>query len=181
MVEEGLITKEEAILRIDPKSIDQLLHKTFSKDGLKEAKEIGEGLAASPGAASGKVYFDCKSIKENGGGILVRVETSPEDIEGMNIAEGILTVRGGMTSHAAVVARGMGKCCVCGCSELTINEEKKELESRGVIIKEGEYISLDGSSGKVYFRPKFLRVKSNFSAAFEKFISWVDSKQELLE
>ena len=135
MVEEGLITKEEAILRIDPKSIDQLLHKTFSKDGLKEAKEIGEGLAASPGAASGKVYFDCKSIKENGGGILVRVETSPEDIEGMNIAEGILTVRGGMTSHAAVVARGMGKCCVCGCSELTINEEKKELESRGVIIK----------------------------------------------
>ena len=178
MVEEGLITKEEAILRIDPKSIDQLLHKTFSKDGLKEAKEIGEGLAASPGAASGKVYFDCKSIKENGGGILVRVETSPEDIEGMNIAEGILTVRGGMTSHAAVVARGMGKCCVCGCSELTINEEKKELESRGVVIKEGEYISLDGSSGKVYLG-EVPKSEIELSGAFEKFISWVDEVRTL--
>ena len=178
MVEEGLITKEEAILRIDPKSIDQLLHKTFSKDGLKEAKEIGEGLAASPGAASGKVYFDCKSIKENGGGILVRVETSPEDIEGMNIAEGILTVRGGMTSHAAVVARGMGKCCVCGCSELTINEEKKELESRGVVIKEGEFISLDGSSGKVYLG-EVPKSEIELSGAFEKFISWVDEIRTL--
>ena len=178
MVEEGLITKEEAILRIDPKSIDQLLHKTFSKEGLKEAKEIGEGLAASPGAASGKVYFDCKSIKENGGGILVRVETSPEDIEGMNIAEGILTVRGGMTSHAAVVARGMGKCCVCGCSELTINEEKKELESRGVTIKEGEYISLDGSSGKVYLG-EVPKSEIELSGAFEKFISWVDEVRTL--
>lgn len=178
MVEEGLITKEEAILRIDPKSIDQLLHKTFSKEGLKEAKEIGEGLAASPGAASGKVYFDCKSIKENGGGILVRVETSPEDIEGMNIAEGILTVRGGMTSHAAVVARGMGKCCVCGCSELTINEEKKELESRGVVIKEGEYISLDGSSGKVYLG-EVPKSEIELSGAFEKFISWVDETRTL--
>lgn len=178
MVEEGLITKEEAILRIDPKSIDQLLHKTFSKEGMKEAKEIGEGLAASPGAASGKVYFDCKSIKENGGGILVRVETSPEDIEGMNIAEGILTVRGGMTSHAAVVARGMGKCCVCGCSELTINEEKKELESRGVVIKEGEYISLDGSSGKVYLG-EVPKSEIELSGAFEKFISWVDETRTL--
>ena len=178
MVEEGLITKEEAILRIDPKSIDQLLHKTFSKDGLKEAKEIGEGLAASPGAASGKVYFDCKSIKENGGGILVRVETSPEDIEGMNIAEGILTIRGGMTSHAAVVARGMGKCCVCGCSELTINEEKKELESRGVVIKEGEYISLDGSNGKVYLG-EVPKSEIELSGAFEKFISWVDEIRTL--
>lgn len=178
MVEEGLITKEEAILRIDPKSIDQLLHKTFSKEGLKEAKEIGEGLAASPGAASGKVYFDCKSIKENGGGILVRVETSPEDIEGMNIAEGILTVRGGMTSHAAVVARGMGKCCVCGCSELTINEKKKELESRGVVIKEGEYISLDGSSGKVYLG-EVPKSEIELSGAFEKFISWVDEIRTL--
>lgn len=178
MVEEGLITKEEAILRIDPKSIDQLLHKTFSKGGLKEAKEIGEGLAASPGAASGKVYFDCKSIKENGGGILVRVETSPEDIEGMNIAEGILTVRGGMTSHAAVVARGMGKCCVCGCSELTINEEKKELESRGVVIKEGEFISLDGSSGKVYLG-EVPKSEIELSGAFEKFISWVDEVRTL--
>lgn len=178
MVEEGLITKEEAILRIDPRSIDQLLHKTFSKEGLKDAKEIGEGLAASPGAASGKVYFDCKSIKENGGGILVRVETSPEDIEGMNIAEGILTVRGGMTSHAAVVARGMGKCCVCGCSELTINEEKRELESRGVVIKEGEFISLDGSSGKVYLG-EVPKSEIELTGAFEKFISWVDEVRTL--
>ncbi len=178
MVEEGLITKEEAILRIDPKSIDQLLHKTFSKEGLKEAKEMGEGLAASPGAASGKVYFDCKAIKENGGGILVRVETSPEDIEGMNIADGILTVRGGMTSHAAVVARGMGKCCVCGCSELTINEDKKELESRGIVIKEGEYISLDGSSGKVYMG-EVPKTEIELSGAFEKFINWVDEVRDL--
>ena len=178
MVEEGLITKEEAILRIDPKSIDQLLHKTFSKDGLKEAKEIAEGLAASPGAASGKVFFDCKAIRENGGGILVRVETSPEDIEGMNIAEGILTVRGGMTSHAAVVARGMGKCCVCGCSELTVNEEKRELESRGVIIKEGDYISIDGSSGKVYMG-EVPKTEIELTGAFEKFINWVDEIRDL--
>ena len=178
MVEEGLITKEEAILRIDPKSIDQLLHKTFSKDGLKEAKEIAEGLAASPGAASGKIFFDCKAIKENGGGILVRVETSPEDIEGMNIAEGILTVRGGMTSHAAVVARGMGKCCVCGCSELTVNEEKRELESRGVIIKEGDYISIDGSSGKVYMG-EVPKTEIELTGAFEKFINWVDEIRDL--
>lgn len=178
MVEEGLITKEEAILRIDPKSIDQLLHKTFSKDGLKNAKEIAEGLAASPGAASGKVYFDCKSIKENGGGILVRIETSPEDIEGMNIADGILTIRGGMTSHAAVVARGMGKCCVCGCSELTINEERKELESRGIVIKEGEYISLDGSNGKVYLG-EVPKSEIELSGTFEKFINWVDETRTL--
>ena len=178
LVEEGLITKEEAILRIDPKSIDQLLHKTFSKEGVENAKEIGEGLAASPGAASGKVFFDCKSIKENGGGILVRLETSPEDIEGMNIADGILTIRGGMTSHAAVVARGMGKCCVCGCSELTIYEERKELESRGVVIKEGEFISLDGSTGKVYLG-EIPKTEIELTGAFEKFISWVDEVRSL--
>ena len=178
LVEEGLITKEEAILRIDPKSIDQLLHKTFSKEGVENAKEIGEGLAASPGAASGKVFFDCKSIKENGGGILVRLETSPEDIEGMNIADGILTIRGGMTSHAAVVARGMGKCCVCGCSELTIYEERKELESRGVVIKEGEFISLDGSTGKVYLG-EVPKTEIELTGAFEKFISWVDEVRSL--
>lgn len=178
LVEEGLITKEEAILRIDPKSIDQLLHKTFSKEGMENAKEIGEGLAASPGAASGKVFFDCKAIKDNGGGILVRLETSPEDIEGMNIADGILTIRGGMTSHAAVVARGMGKCCVCGCSELSISEERKELESRGVIVKEGEYISLDGSTGKVYLG-EVPKTEIELTGAFEKFISWVDEVRDL--
>ncbi len=178
LVEEGLITKEEAILRIDPKSIDQLLHKTFSKEGMENAKEIGEGLAASPGAASGKVFFDCKAIKDNGGGILVRLETSPEDIEGMNIADGILTIRGGMTSHAAVVARGMGKCCVCGCSELTIYEDKKELESRGHVIKEGEFISLDGSTGKVYLG-EVPKTEIELTGAFEKFISWVDEVRDL--
>ena len=178
LVEEGLITKEEAILRIDPKSIDQLLHKTFSKEGMENAKEIGEGLAASPGAASGKVFFDCKAIKDNGGGILVRLETSPEDIEGMNIADGILTIRGGMTSHAAVVARGMGKCCVCGCSELSISEERKELESRGVIVKEGEYISLDGSTGKIYLG-EVPKTEIELTGAFEKFISWVDEVRDL--
>lgn len=178
MVEEGLITKEEAILRIDPKSIDQLLHKTFSKEALREAKEIGEGLAASPGAASGKAYFDCKGIKENGGGILVRVETSPEDIEGMNTADGILTVRGGMTSHAAVVARGMGKCCVCGCSELSIDEENKTLSAREYIIKEGDYISIDGSTGKVYLG-EVPKTEIELTGAFEKFISWVDEVRTL--
>lgn len=178
MVEEGLITKEEAILKIDPKSINQLLHKNFSKDALKEAKELAEGLAASPGAASGKVYFDCKGIKHNKGGILVRIETSPEDIEGMNIADGILTVRGGMTSHAAVVARGMGKCCVCGCSELSINEEKKELNISGITIKEGEVISIDGSSGKVYLG-EVPKTEIEISGAFEKFISWVDETRKL--
>lgn len=178
MVEEGLITKEEAILKIDPKSIDQLLHKTFSKEALRETKQIAEGLAASPGAASGKVYFDCKGVKQNNGGILVRIETSPEDIEGMNVADGILTIRGGMTSHAAVVARGMGKCCVCGCSGLVINEEEKTLVAGGVRVKEGEYISIDGSSGKVYLGdvPK---TEIDITGSFEKFISWVDEIRTL--
>ena len=178
MVEEGLITKEDAILRIDPKSIDQLLHKTFSKEALKETKQIAEGLAASPGAASGKIYFDCKGVKDNNGGILVRIETSPEDIEGMNIADGILTIRGGMTSHAAVVARGMGKCCVCGCSEISINEENKTLTASGMTIKEGEYISIDGSSGKVYLG-EVAKTEIKISGAFKKFISWVDEVRRL--
>ncbi|MFK4785521.1 pyruvate, phosphate dikinase [Fusobacterium sp. MFO224] len=178
MVEEGLITKEEAILRIDPKNVEQLLHKNFSEEGLKNAKLIAEGLAASPGAASGKVCFDCECLKKAKKGILVRIETSPEDIEGMNIAEGILTIRGGMTSHAAVVARGMGKCCVSGCSEISIDEEKKEFETRGIVIKEGDIISIDGSSGKVYLGD-IEKTEIELSGAFEKFISWVDEKRRL--
>ena len=178
MVEEGLITKEEAILRIDPKNVEQLLHKNFSEEGLRNAKLVAEGLAASPGAASGKVCFDCECLKKVKKGILVRIETSPEDIEGMNIAEGILTIRGGMTSHAAVVARGMGKCCVSGCSEITINEEKKELETRGLVIKEGDIISIDGSSGKVYLGD-IEKTDIELSGAFEKFISWVDEIRRL--
>lgn len=178
MVEEGLITKEEAISRIEPRSIEQLLHKNFSEEGLKNAKVIAEGLAASPGAASGKVYFDCESLKKAGKGILVRIETSPEDIEGMNIAEGILTVRGGMTSHAAVVARGMGKCCVSGCSEVTVNDEDRTFETRGILVKEGDTISLDGSTGKVYLGD-VEKTDIELSGAFEKFISWVDEVRTL--
>lgn len=178
MVEEKLITKKEAILRIDPKNIDQLLHKNFSTKGLKDSKVIAEGLAASPGAASGQVCFDCEALKKIKKGILVRIETSPEDIEGMNIAEGILTIRGGMTSHAAVVARGMGKCCVSGCSEISINEEKREFETRGVVVKEGDLISIDGSSGKVYLGD-IEKTDIELSGAFEKFISWVDETRRL--
>lgn len=178
MVEEGLLTKEEAILRITPKNIEQLLHKNFSNEGIKNAKLIAEGLAASPGAASGKVCFDFETLKKVDKGILVRLETSPEDIEGMNIAEGILTVRGGMTSHAAVVARGMGKCCVSGCSEISINDEKKEFETRGITVKEGEIISIDGSSGKVYLG-NVEKSEIELSGEFEKFINWVDEKRRL--
>ena len=178
MVEEKLITKKEAILRIDPKNIEQLLHKNFSIEALKNSKVIAEGLAASPGAASGQVCFDCEALKKVKKGILVRIETSPEDIEGMNIAEGILTIRGGMTSHAAVVARGMGKCCVSGCSEISINEEKREFETRGVVVKEGDLISIDGSSGKVYLGD-IEKTDIELSGAFEKFISWVDETRRL--
>lgn len=178
MVEEGLLTKEEAILRITPKNIEQLLHKNFSNEGIKNAKLIAEGLAASPGAASGKVCFDFETLKKVDKGILVRLETSPEDIEGMNIAEGILTVRGGMTSHAAVVARGMGKCCVSGCSEISINDEKKEFETRGITVKEGEIISIDGSSGRVYLG-NVEKSEIELSGEFEKFINWVDEKRRL--
>ena len=178
MVEEQLITKKEAILRIDPKNIEQLLHKNFSIKGLKDSKVIAEGLAASPGAASGQVCFDCEALKKIKKGILVRIETSPEDIEGMNLAEGILTIRGGMTSHAAVVARGMGKCCVSGCSEISINEEKREFETRGVVVKEGDLISIDGSSGKVYLGD-IEKTDIELSGAFEKFISWVDETRRL--
>ena len=155
LVDEGLIDKDEALLRVEPKSLDQLLHKTFNAEELKKATPIATGLAASPGAASGHIYFtaaDVISAKENGVEdlILVRLETSPEDIEGMNIASGILTVRGGMTSHAAVVARGLGTCCVSGCSSVTIDEENKTLTVAGKTFKEGDYMSLDGSTGNVY-------------------------------
>ena len=156
LVDEGMITKEEAVLRIEAKSLDQLLHPTFDKDSLKAGEVIGEALPASPGAAAGKVTFTAEDAKELGKGgkgervILVRLETTPEDIEGMVAAQGILTVRGGMTSHAAVVARGMGTCCVSGCGEIKINEEAKEFTLGGYTFHEGDYISLDGSTGKIY-------------------------------
>ena len=150
-----MITKEEALLRVEPKSLDQLLHPNFDANELKKATPIATGLAASPGAGCGKIYFTAEEVTEaakNGEDtILVRLETSPEDIEGMNLARGILTVRGGMTSHAAVVARGMGRCCVSGCGELTISEENKTLTTKdGKVFKEGDYISIDGTTGKVY-------------------------------
>lgn len=152
---EGMISKEEALLKVEPKQLDQLLHPTFDSEVLKSVTPIATGLAASPGAACGKIYFTAadatKHAKDGEDVILVRLETSPEDIEGMNLARGVLTIRGGMTSHAAVVARGMGRCCVSGCGELTVNEDNKTLTtSEGVVFKEGDYISIDGSTGKVY-------------------------------
>ncbi len=154
LVEEGLITKEEAVMRIEPAQLDNILHPNFDEKELKKAVRIAKGLPASPGAASGKVYFyaeDVVAAKERGEQcILVRQETSPEDIEGMNSAEGILTARGGMTSHAAVVARGMGKCCVAGCQEIRVDEESKVLKYADKEIREGDVISLNGSTGEVY-------------------------------
>ena len=184
MVEEGLITKEEAILKVDPKGLDQLLHPAFDQDALKEAEIKGTGLAASPGAASGRLYFeahDLKKAKERGEEnlILARLETSPEDIEGMAIAKGILTLRGGMTSHAAVVARGMGTCCVSGCSDIKIDEEKKTLTFKdGTILKEGDYISLDGSTGNVY-AGSIKTKEAEISGDFEKFMKWTDEVRRL--
>ena len=156
LVDEGQITPEEAVCRIEAKSLDQLLHPTFDPAALKAGEVIGQALPASPGAAAGKVCFDAETAKAAGIGgkgervILVRLETSPEDIEGMHAAQGILTVRGGMTSHAAVVARGMGTCCVSGCGEIKIDEEKKEFSLGGYTFHEGDYISLDGTTGKIY-------------------------------
>lgn len=173
MVEEGLLTKEEAILRVDPQSISQMLHKAFREESLANANAIAEGLPASPGAASGKVFFDSEAIKLNKGGILVRLETSPEDIEGMHGSEGILTVRGGMTSHAAVVARGMGKCCISGCSNIKIDEENKVMTIGDIVINEGEYISLDGTTGKVYLG-SIEKEEATLGGSFKKFMGWAD-------
>ena len=154
LYKEKMITKEEAIMRVEPERLEDLLHPRFNIDALKESKPIAKGLAASPGAATGAIYFDTESVikhhKDGEKVILVRLETSPEDIEGMHHATGVLTVRGGMTSHAAVVARGMGVCCVSGCSDITIDEENKSLKIGNTIIKEGEQMSLDGTTGNVY-------------------------------
>ena len=182
MVDEGLITEEEALMKVEPKQLDQLLHPAFDAAALKAAKEIGKGLPASPGAAAGKVVFtaeDAKAWAEAGERVvLVRLETSPEDIEGMVAAEGILTVRGGMTSHAAVVARGMGTCCVSGCEEIKMNEEAKTFELGGMTIKEGDYISLDGSTGKIY--PMDIpTVEPEISGDFARFMAWADAKRAL--
>ncbi len=183
LVESGLITKEEALLRIEPLQLNQLLHPNFDDKALKIAEVLAKGLPASPGAASGKVYFhaaDVVKAKANGEKcILVRQETSPEDIEGMVSAEGILTARGGMTSHAAVVARGMGKCCVAGCSEIRVDEDNKVIKTRsGLLINEGDQISIDGSTGNIYLG-EIKKVLPELSGNFEKFMDWVDETRVL--
>ena len=183
LVNEGMLTKEEALLKVEPKQLDSLLHPNFNVNALKEAKLVATGLAASPGAACGKIYFnalDVSKAKENKEKVLlVRLETSPEDIQGMNDAEGILTIRGGMTSHAAVVARGMGRCCVCGCGELIVNEEKKTLTTKeGHVYHEGDYLSIDGSTGKVY--DGIVETKEpSISGYFETFMNWADEVRTL--
>ena len=182
LVDEGKITPEEAVTRIEAKSLDQLLHPTFDKDALAAGKVIGSALPASPGAAAGKVYFtaeEAKAAHEKGERvILVRLETSPEDIEGMHAAEGILTVRGGMTSHAAVVARGMGTACVSGCGEIKIDEEAKTFELGGNKIVEGDYISLDGSTGNIYLGD-IKTVEASVSGNFGRIMAWADQFRTL--
>jgi len=184
LVDEGMITKEEALLRIDAKSLDQLLHPTFDKEALNEAKQIGKALPASPGAAAGYVVFNAERAKELGKGgkgdrvVLVRLETTPEDIEGMVASQGILTVRGGMTSHAAVVARGMGTCCVSGCGEIIIDEDKKEFTLGGITYHEGDYISLDGTTGTIYdgdVKTKDATLEGDFG----RIMSWADEVRTL--
>ena len=182
LVDEGKITPEEAVTRIEAKSLDQLLHPTFDPEALKGGTVIGQALPASPGAAAGKVYFtaqEAKAAHEKGERVvLVRLETSPEDIEGMHAAEGILTVRGGMTSHAAVVARGMGTCCVSGCGEISINEEEKVFELGGHEYHEGDYISLDGSTGKIY-DGDIKTQEASISGNFSRIMGWADSFRKL--
>ncbi|MBQ6991950.1 MAG: pyruvate, phosphate dikinase [Clostridia bacterium] len=184
LVDEGMISKEEAVLRIEAKSLDQLLHPTFDKDSLKAGEVIGEALPASPGAAAGKVVFTAEEAKELGKGgkgervILVRLETTPEDIEGMVAAQGILTVRGGMTSHAAVVARGMGTCCVSGCGDIKMNEEAKEFTLGGYTFHEGDYVSLDGSTGKIY-KGDIKTVEASVSGNFGRIMGWADEFRTL--
>ena len=184
LVDEGMITPEEAVLRIEAKSLDQLLHPTFDADALKEGKVIGSALPASPGAAAGKVVFSAEDAKAKGIGgkgervILVRLETTPEDIEGMVASQGILTVRGGMTSHAAVVARGMGTCCVSGCGDININEEAKTFTLGGETFKEGDFISLDGSTGKIY-KGDIKTVEASVSGNFGRIMAWADSFRRL--
>ena len=184
LVDEGKITPEEAVLRIEAKSLDQLLHPTFDAAALKAGEVIGSALPASPGAAAGKVYFTADEAKAAGKGgkgervILVRLETSPEDIEGMHASQGILTVRGGMTSHAAVVARGMGTCCVSGCGDIKIDEEAKVFELGGYTFHEGDYISLDGSTGKIY-KGDIKTVEASVGGNFGRIMAWADQFRTL--
>ena len=184
LVDEGMITEEEAVLRVEPQQLDSLLHPQFDSAALKAATVIGKGLPASPGAACGQVVFTAevaKEVVENGTMpkvILVRLETSPEDIEGMVAAQGILTVRGGMTSHAAVVARGMGTCCVSGCGEISVDYDAKCFTLAGKTYKEGDWISLDGSTGNIYGEA-VPTVEATISGDFGRFMAWADEARTL--
>ena len=184
MVEEGLIDKDQALMMVEPKQLDDLLHPQFDADDLKKKANdvIAVGLPASPGAACGSVVFTAEEAKVQATAgkkvILVRLETSPEDIEGMHVSQGILTVRGGMTSHAAVVARGMGACCVSGCGEISVDEANKQFTIHGETFKEGDVISLDGSTGKVY-RGAIATVPAKISGNFKKFMDWADERRTL--
>ncbi len=182
LVDEGMISEEEAVLRVEPKQLDSLLHPTFDAKALKAATPVGQGLAASPGAACGQIVFtaeDAKTWAERGQRVvLVRLETSPEDIEGMVASQGILTVRGGMTSHAAVVARGMGTCCVSGCSEIKMHAEEKYFTLNGRDYHEGDWISLDGSTGKIYGEA-LPTAEATISGDFGRFMAWADAARKL--
>ena len=184
LVDEGMRTEEEAVLMIDPRNLDTLLHPQFDAQKLKEAKPIGKGLGASPGAACGKVVFTAEEAEKRGTGgkgekvILVRLETSPEDISGMKASQGILTVRGGMTSHAAVVARGMGTCCVSGCGDIQMNEAKKEFKLAGKTFHEGDIISIDGSTGNIY-DGEIPTVDATIAGEFGRVMEWADKYRKL--
>ncbi len=183
LVDEGMITKEQALLMVDPKQLDALLHPQFDVKALKAATPAASALPASPGAACGKVVFTAQEAievsKTGDPVILVRLETSPEDIEGMHVSEGILTVRGGMTSHAAVVARGMGTCCVSGCGEISINEEARTFTLGGKTVNGGDFISLDGSTGNIYLE-KIPTVAATISGYFGRFMGWADEVRSLV-
>ena len=182
LVDEGMIDEEEAVLRVEPKQLDSLLHPQFDAEAVKKAEVVGKGLAASPGAACGKVVFtaeDAKEWHERGEKVvLVRLETSPEDIEGMQVAQGILTVRGGMTSHAAVVARGMGTCCVSGCGEIAVDYDNKLFTLAGKTYHEGDYISIDGSTGNIYGEA-IPTAPASISGDFGRFMGWADKFRKL--
>jgi pyruvate,orthophosphate dikinase len=183
LVDEGMIDEKQAVCMLDPKQLDALLHPQFDAEALKSVEPVATALAASPGAACGKVVFNAEDAVTQGKlgekVVLVRLETSPEDIEGMNYAQGVLTVRGGMTSHAAVVARGMGTCCVSGCGAINMDEENKRFELNGVVYKEGDWISLDGSTGNIYGQA-IPTVDATISGEFGRIMEWAD-KYRVLE
>ena len=182
LVDEGMITEEKAVTMIDPRNLDTLLHPQFDAEALKKAEQIAKALAASPGAACGKIVFTAEDAKEWAARgekvVLVRLETSPEDIEGMKASQGILTVRGGMTSHAAVVARGMGTCCVSGCSEIAMDEANKKFTLAGKEFHEGDWLSIDGSTGKIY-DGVIDTVDATIAGEFERIMAWADKYRTL--